>query len=279
MKKSVLSAFLGALLSVAVFGLAYLTLDQTLIDKFLPRSKTEGMIFFPMVIIAPVAAIFFHEFGHLVAGLSFGQRFKLFVVAFIGVAEEDGKIKFFLNKNLGYFGGIVATVPKSIDAIDHKVFGKILIAGPIASLLYGLLCLIIFVEFDTWFNSFFGLTSLTSLGLFLATTIPGKSGMMYTDRKRYQRLRKKGVTQDAEIALYQLISQSLIENSFKNVDISKTHELEKDDEVEMKFWAEYIRYCYFKENEFEKEKELSKSKLHPFRSTIGKNLWKTLKIE
>ena len=235
MKKNIISGLLGALVSVGIFALSYFLLDQSQIDKFLPRTKIEGLIYFPMIIIAPIFAIAIHELGHLTTGMALGQKFKLFIVAFLGIAEDKGKIKLFLNKNLAYFGGIVAVVPKSVNDIDYKVFAKTLIAGPITSLIYGIICLLIFLKFDTLFNSFFGLTSLTSLGLFLATTIPDKSGIMYTDRKRYKRLNKKGVTRDAEIALYQMISQSIIENSFKNIDLAKTDIIEKDDEVGVTF--------------------------------------------
>ena len=279
MKKNIISGLLGALVSVGIFALSYFLLDQSQIDKFLPRTKIEGLIYFPMIIIAPIFAIAIHELGHLTTGMALGQKFKLFIVAFLGIAEDKGKIKLFLNKNLAYFGGIVAVVPKSVNDIDYKVFAKTLIAGPITSLIYGIICLLIFLKFDTLFNSFFGLTSLTSLGLFLATTIPDKSGIMYTDRKRYKRLNKKGVTRDAEIALYQMISQSIIENSFKNIDLAKTDIIEKDDEVEMKFWAEYIRYLYYKDNELASDLYLSKSKLLDFKSAIGENVWKTLKLE
>jgi hypothetical protein len=128
-------------------------------------------------------------------------------------------------------------------------------------------------------NSFFGLTALTSLGLFLATTLPNKSGIMYTDRKRYQRLNKTGTTRNAEIALYQIICQSIIENSFKNIDLANTDIIEKDDEVEMKFWAEYIRFLYFKDNELENDWLASKTKLANFKSAIGENVWKSLKLD
>jgi hypothetical protein len=277
--KNLLSAVGGALISVGIFALAYFLLDQAHIDKFLPRNKTEAIIYFPMLIVAPVCAVVVHELGHLITGLAFGQKFKLFVIAFLGIVEDKGKINFFLNKNLAYFGGIVVVVPKSVNEIDYRVFARTLIAGPLTSLIYGIICLLIFLKFDTLFNSFFGLTALTSLGLFLATTIPNKSGIMYTDRKRFQRLNKKGVTRDAEIALYHVISQSIIENSFKNINLSLTDSIEKDHEVEMKFWAEYIRYSYYKENENEHEKNKAKIALMKFEKSINQGIWKSLKIE
>lgn len=279
MEKNLLSALLGALASVALFALAFFALDQSHIDKFLPDSKWESYLYFPMLIVGPACAITAHELGHLFTGLALGQRFKLLVVAFLGIAEEAGKIKIFFNTNLGYFGGIAATVPQTTATIDHRIFAKILIAGPLTSLGYGILCLWVFFQFDSAFNSFFALSGLTSIGLFLATTLPEKSGIMYTDRKRFQRLHQKGPTQDAEIAMYQLFSQSIIENSFKNIDLAKTYILGKDPETEMQFWAEYIRYQFYKDNMLDDKKMRSKKRLEDFRSEIGESVWKSLKIE
>lgn len=136
---------------------------------------------------------------------------------------------------MGYFGGIAATVPQSTATIDHRIFAKILLAGPLTSLGYGILSLWIFFQFDSAFHSFFALSGITSIGLFLATTLPSKSGIMYTDRKRFQRLLEKGLIQDAEIAMYQLISQSIIDGSFKHIDITKTYIIEKDPDTLMRF--------------------------------------------
>jgi hypothetical protein len=279
MKKNIISGLLGALVSILIFCLAYLLLNQSQIDKFLPRTKMEGLIYFLVIIIAPIFTIAIHELGHMITGITLGQKFKLFIVAFLGIVEDKGKIKLFLNKNLAYFGGIVVVVPKSVDKINHRIFAKTLIAGPLTSLVYGIVCLLIFIEFDTMFNSFFGLSSLTSLGLFLATTIPEKSGIMYTDRKRYQRLNKDGVTRDAEIALYQVITQSIIENSFKNIELSKTYIIEKDEEVEMKFWAEYIRYLYYKDNHNSTVAEATKNRLLNYKQLIPNTVWKSLQLD
>lgn len=279
MKKNLLSALMGALVSVALFALAYYSLNQSHIDKFLPNSKLESIVYFPMLIIGPLCAITVHELGHLFTGLVLGQRFKLLVIAFLGIAEDSGSIKLFFNTNIGYFGGIAATVPQSTSTTDHRVFAKILIAGPLTSLGYGILCLWAFFQFDSAFNSFFAISSLTSIGLFMATTFPDNSGIMYSDRKRFQRLHQKGPTQDAEIAMYQLFSQSIIENSFKNIDLAKTYIIEKDPEALMRFWAEYIRYQFYKDNMIFDKKAISKERLEDFRSTLGNTLWKNLKIE
>jgi hypothetical protein len=235
--------------------------------------------YFPMLVIAPLTAILIHEIGHLLTGHFLGQRLKLFVVAFLGIKEEDGKTKFFFNTNPSYFGGISATAPRTASDINPKCFAKILIAGPILSFLFFIICLLNFLKTDSLFNSFLGLSALISFGLFLATTIPGKTGIMFTDRKRFQRLIKKGASQELEIALYELISKGIIENSFKNIDINKTVILEKDDDVKIIFWTYYLRYMFYKENMLEEQQIIGLTELQNIKQEIPKSIWNSLKKE
>lgn len=280
MKKNVISGLLGALLSISIFALAYFFLDQTHIDKFLPRNKIEAIIYFMMLIVAPLSALIIHELGHLFTGLVLGQKLKLFVIAFFGIREEDGKIKVFFNKKLSYFGGVAATVPKTEKDINPKSFSKILIAGPIYSFVYFMVCLLVFFQFDSYLNSFFALSALTSFGLFLATTLPEKSGIMFTDRKRFQRLNSKGVTQEAEVAImYELIAKSIIDNSFKNIDIEKTAILDKDNEIITKFWSAYLKFMFYQENGLTEQESKARQELMMFKDEIPKSIWQTLKIE
>jgi len=267
------------MLSVGIFAVAYFFLDQTHIDKFLPQNKIEAMIYFPMLIIAPLSAIFVHELGHLLTGLALKQRLELFVVAFFGLRNEHGKIKIFLNKNVSFFGGLAATVPKTEKDIDPSAFSKILIAGPIYSLIYCILCFWIFFQCDSYFNAFFALSVLTSFGMFLATTLPDKSGIMFTDRKRYQRLNSKGIERDSEIVMYQIITQSIIENSFKNIEIQKIQILEKESDSTTQFWAAYLKFMYYRENGHTDQENKSLQKLQEFKTVIPQSIWKTLNID
>ena len=88
MKKNIVSGLLGALLSLGVFALTYFFLDQSHLDKFLPRNKTEAIIYYPMILLAPLAAITIHELGHLITGLFFGHKLKLFVIGFLGMKKH-----------------------------------------------------------------------------------------------------------------------------------------------------------------------------------------------
>jgi hypothetical protein len=62
------------------------------------------------------------------------------------------------------------------------------LAGPITSLLFGLLCFLLVIPL----GKPSGITVFTgeaiSLGIFIDAMIPSKPGMFFTDRKRYQRL-------------------------------------------------------------------------------------------
>lgn len=236
-------------------------------------------MYFPMLIVAPWSALALHELGHLLTGLALGQKLKLFVVAFLGIRHENGRTKVYFNKNLSYFGGISATVPKTENDIQPQTFSKILLAGPLTSFFYFMLCWLIFLRFDTYANSFFALAALSSFGLFLATTLPEKSGMMFTDRKRFQRLNTKGVAQDAEIAMYELMAKGIIDNSFKNIDLSKTYILDKDDDRITKFWAAYLRFMYFKENALVEQKAEALHDLTAFKKDVPKSIWNSLKID
>lgn len=277
MRENIISSLFGAFLSILIFLLAYFFLEQSHIDKFLPGNKIEVIIYFSMLVIAPVAALAIHELGHLLTGIILGQKFKLFIVAFFGIKNEGGRTYIFLNKNLSYFGGIAATVPKTEKDINPKLFSKVLIAGPITSFVYFIVCLFVFFEFDTYLNSFFALTSLTSFGLFLGTTIPEKTGILFTDRKRFQRLNTKGISQDAEIAMYELISKSIIDNSFKDIDINKTLILDSENNIISKFWAAYLRFMYFKENGLFEEEKQAWEKLIVFQNEVPKSIWNSLK--
>jgi len=115
--------------------------------------------------------------------------------------------------------------------------------------------------------------------LFLATTIPEKSGIMFTDRKRFQRLNTKGLTQEVEITMYELISKSIIDNSFKNIDVEKVTILEKDNDVIIQFWAAYLKFMFYKENKLPDQENKAMEQLSPFKNEIPKSIWNALKIE
>lgn len=173
-------------------------------------------------ILGNILILFFvlaiHELGHLLIGLLQGFRFELFVVGPLGIKRENNRIKMYLNKDIQYYGGAAATLPRSTDPNNGKIFANILLAGPIASLLLAIILGIIYYFFDLQFSKFLGLGALASFGIFLATTIPNKTGMFFTDRKRYQRLTSNGPERQVELAVLRLTGIYGRDSSYTNAD-------------------------------------------------------------
>ena len=174
-------------------------------------------------IIGVLFIVFFvigvHELGHLITGLIQGFKFHLFVIGPLGIKREENKIKVYLNKNLAYYGGVAATLPIDDNTKNIKKFANLILAGPLTSLLLATTCLLTVSLIDTPINKMLLITGLTSLGIFLATTIPSKTGTFFTDRKRYQRLISKGKEREVEVAVLRIMGIYSRDNSYNNVKV------------------------------------------------------------
>jgi len=176
-----------------------------------------------------------HELGHLLTGLAQGFRFAIFVVGPLGVKREEEKIKWYFNTNLGHFGGIAATTPINIDPANAQKFARVIIAGPLTSLLGGIVLVGLSTLLDTPWNIIIFTGGLVSLMLFLATTIPSKTGPFFTDRKRYQRLTRPGKAQQVELATLRIMGQYAQDESYQNVDPADINILLEDEEPFMRY--------------------------------------------
>ena len=227
-----------------------------------------------------ITALAIHELGHLLTGLAQGFRFEMFVVFLLGIKRTGkGDVKVYINKNIGYMGGIAATVPTDPHADNRRKFARVIIAGPLASLVFALLCFAGLTFAKGALFSFFLIAGASSIGLFFATTLPKKSGMFFTDRARYQRLISKGKSACSEAALLEIMAIAVKDNSCKNLPLEKMRLLQEDDEDFMRFWGYYYEYYYFKENENDTYTATAKEKLLGMKSAVDKSVWKMLKIE
>ncbi len=276
--KKIKDSLIGLVLGMAIMLSAYFLIPEEATSKLFPNSPLETVVFFSSVILCPIFAIFLHELGHLMAGLIQGFKLQLFVVAFLGIKREDDKVKFYFNKELQFFGGIAATSPQKITDNLKKQFAYILIAGPLSSLIFGALFLLLFSITDNIFNSSLGITGIISSGLFLATTLPAKSGVFFTDRKRMQRLLDKGRIGDIEYSFLKTTSQLLIDSHYKNISIEDLKLIQSDKEPIIQFWGHYYEFKYFEEMG-DKEKSLSiKNNLSQYKELIPQAIWKSLSI-
>ncbi|PSR08444.1 MAG: hypothetical protein C7N36_22060 [Bacteroidetes bacterium] len=176
-----------------------------------------------------IVALGLHELGHLLAGLGQGFQFQLFVVGPLGIKREDDRIKVYLNKDLGAFGGMAATSPVTDDPANARKFARLILAGPLASVVFGGLLLGASLLVPTPFNILLFTGGAISLAVFLATTIPSQTGMFFTDRKRYQRLTTPGKDQEVELALLRIMGRYAQDNSYRNVALQDIETMAADD--------------------------------------------------
>lgn len=210
-----------------------------------------------------------HELGHLVTGLIQGFRFELFIVGPLGIKRENDKIKVYLNKNIAHYGGIAATTPKNDDPDNSTKLANVCLAGPIASILLAIIFGIIHFYLDSQFSKIILIGAIASFAIFLVTTIPNKTGMFFSDRKRYQRLTTNGPEKEVELALLRIIGNYAKDDSYKNVDENDIEVLISDKHY--KYFGLFTKLTY----QFETEGAFDESTKNEF-DLISKEMPKSL---
>ena len=230
-------------------ALGFWLLEATGTLQYLLPEENKNDLF---VIFCLVAAIFLalaaHELGHLLTGLASGFRFWLFVVGPLGIKRtEEGKIKVYLNTDLAFAGGVASSAPVAPAPDNFRKFASAILAGPLTSLGLGIICLLLFPYVGPAFSTLLGFTGIVSMGIFLATTVPGRSGGFFTDRARYQRLMRPGKTRDTEQALLEVVAISSSQNSYRNLDLTKLALIQDDEDPMIRYIGHYYACLYYKE--------------------------------
>ncbi|MBK8054873.1 MAG: M50 family metallopeptidase [Saprospiraceae bacterium] len=206
-----------------------------------------------LLFISAFVSLAVHELGHLIVATYHGFRFEMFVIGFLEIKRIDGKIKVGLNKNIGLFGGATASSPVDSDPENGVKMAHIAIAGPVVSFGFGVACFVASYMMSGLWGAGFFMAGLFSIAYFLATTLPDKTGMYYTDRKKYERLTIPGPAQNEEIASLHLLGNFNKDLSYKNVNIQDIQTLIHSDEMITKYYGYLNLICYelemYKKNE------------------------------
>ncbi|MCD4752834.1 MAG: M50 family metallopeptidase [Anaerolineaceae bacterium] len=189
-----------------------------------------------------------HELGHLITGLTQGFKFELFVIGPLGIKKENNRIKIYLNKNLQYYGGIAVTSPIDDSPDNENKFARLILAGPIASLVFAVICGAFFFIDKTIFQKIITFGVFISSGIFIATTLPSKTGVFFSDRKRYQRLMSGGKEKDVELAVLRVIGIQCRDDSYRNVNVLDIQTMIDDIEPFYKFTGLFTMLNYQFEN-------------------------------
>ena len=231
------------LVMIAVFG--PMMLNKVGFDNLDLEVSQEKMIIIIGILVMMFLVLMFHELGHLITGLLQGFRFEQFVIGALGFKRDGERVRMYLNKNLEYYGGIAATSPWDSHPDNAKKFAFVLLAGPIASVLFALYSLVVsqLLE-DHILQTVFLSGAGISIAIFLVTTIPAKTGIFYTDRKRYQRLVKPGRDQDTELAILKIMGSYAQDNSYKNIKKEDIQTLITDESSFTQYFGMFNLICY-----------------------------------
>ncbi|MBP5263619.1 MAG: hypothetical protein J6X14_06165 [Lachnospiraceae bacterium] len=143
-----------------------------------------------------------HEGGHVVAGLVQGWRFEMLVIGPMKLYrdEKDDKVKVGIEKNIVLWGGIGGTTPREMSDDNIQKFAKVLIAGPVASIVIGAINSIFLILHPGIFTA---MMTAVPMAMGVACLIPTlKTGILFTDGGRFLRIKRGGKTYAEEKAIF-----------------------------------------------------------------------------
>lgn len=229
MKKEQVIQLATGLAAGAFFGYAGMQLGRVLGDFIPADGPIQKLMTVSIALIATWFALAFHELAHLLTGLAQGFRFQLFVAGFLGLRRhpENDSIQVYFNTDMQLFGGVAATLPSTQSTDLAQRFARVVAAGPLGSLL-----LVFLGALATWsllgepsltaryLACFFLISAVVSGALLLATTLPRRTGMFFTDRARYFRLVSGGKTAEIERAMLALTAFFQAGKPFEEIDLA-----------------------------------------------------------
>ena len=198
--------------------------------------KMIGVWFVAMILSSAV-----HEGSHVVAGLVQGWRFLAYCVGPFKLYRDDldGKVKIGLEKNPALWGGYGGTVPVTMEDAKVESFGKILLAGPMASVFLGLIAAVPGLMTK---DLFLMLLMGVSIAMGVACLIPGvKTGILYNDGSRYLRIRRGGQEAAEEKAILDAAFRSLIEPESRCPE-ENIHAMLASKDKEFQYLGHYYAY-------------------------------------
>jgi len=188
-----------------------------------------------------------HELGHIIIGLMNGWKFSLFILGPLGLkVDENGHIKAYFEKRISLWGGVGGTFPKEIKEDNIKIWSKILLGGPLASIIMGAIFLPLGIIKDNIIFILLGAMPL-AMGIVSILPIPLKTGILYTDGGRLIRLNKGGQEADEENALFKLTEYQNISGDFSKFDINCIDPLLRSKDISINYYGYYYKFQYYKE--------------------------------
>lgn len=229
----------------------------------------EVLIYIITALLCYWIAGLIHETGHIIVGLICGWKFNLLVIGPLGLkVNETGKPQFYVEKRLVLWGGVGGTMPQKADDKNSEIWGKILLGGPLASILTGVFFLPLGIIEKNMMLLLLGAMSL-GMGIMCALPFPIKTGITYSDGMRWSRLHKKGQEADEEIAMFKLMENEITGNDISALDPRQMESLIKSKEAEFRYYGYYYFYQYHKSEKNETEMKAALQAMEELKNKVS----------
>jgi hypothetical protein len=239
----------------------------------------EIVIYIISAILCYLISGIVHELGHIIVGLANGWKFSLLVIGPLGIkADEKGKINIYLEKQFVLWGGVGCTIPKNANTDNIKIWSHVLLGGPLASIVMGIIFLPIGIITQNIVLLLLGAMSL-GMGIICILPLPLKTGITYSDGARWSRLRKEGQEADEEIALFKLMENEITGGNFLGIDLKSIETLIKSKELEIQYYGYYCKFKYFKARKNEIEMRSAIKEIEHMKSKVSSIIVSSCKID
>lgn len=104
------------------------------------------------------------------------------------------------------WGGVGGTIPPKADENNIYVYGKILLAGPLFSVICGVFSIILFLLYQHVFFLIWGLMCF-GMGFMCLIPIKLRTGIYYNDGTRFLRIKRNGQTKYEETEIWNVIEK------------------------------------------------------------------------
>ncbi len=162
------------------------------------------LLLLPVLILLVLAT---HEVGHLLGGFSRGMRFLLLIVGPFQWTRSPGGIHFKWVFNLGTMGGIAAATPDPAAPLTPQL-RRLIIGGPLASLMMAVIGLVMALGFDGRAGAYGVIIGAMSLLIFLVTATPLRAGGFMSDGMQLLELLRGGAAVTDRQVLVRLMGLS-----------------------------------------------------------------------
>jgi hypothetical protein len=220
-------------------------------------------------LIAYFISAIVHELGHVLMGIINGWKFYMLVIGPFELKREnpEDKVKLRFEKNVMMWGGMGGSYPTEDRPENLKIWSSVLMAGPIASLLLGTIVLPLAVFTKSLFLLMLSVEALV-LGIICGLPIPMKTGFLYTDGGRWNRLRKGGQEGAEETALFSVVISSVTHGDGVTPFNETIQPLLCSKEASFQYYGQYYLYQIAKEqNDTEKMAEI-KDKMEILKANV-----------